>query len=126
MAKKPKSTSSGRSRFKVPGLGGDDDLVKEDAVPEPNISAEEDSFGFAHEGHWLTQPDTIRMLWIGFGVVLLLLVLSDIFVHHHKHFGVDGTFGFYGWYGFVTCAAMVLFAKILGIFLKRPDDYYDE
>ncbi len=126
MAKTPKQTGGPFSRFRLPGLGRDDDLVKEDAAPKRDISAEDDAFGFAHEGHWLTQPDTIRILWIVFGTVLILLVLTDIFIHHHQYFGLDGTFGFYAWYGFITCAAMVLFAKILGIFLKRRDDYYDE
>lgn len=106
------------------GIGGDN-LVQEDQAPE-DAAPKEDGFGFAHQGHWLVQPDTIRILWIGFGIVLALLVLSDLAVHHHRYFGVDGTFGFYAWFGLVTCAGMVFFAKILGIFLKRPDDYYDE
>jgi hypothetical protein len=39
---------------------------------------------------------------------------------------LDTRIGFFAWYGFVTCAAMVVGAKVLGIFLKRPDDYYDD
>lgn len=78
------------------------------------------------EMHWLVRPQTIRKLWIGFGVVLTLLVLADAFLHAHPHFGVDGTFGFYAWYGLLACTAMVLFAKVLGLLLKRMDTFYDE
>lgn len=124
--KKPASANKdGGGLMSRLGFGGGDPLVEEDRAPEEN-APKEDSFGFAHEGHWLTQPDTIRILWIGFGLCLVLLVLSDIAFHHHKYFGVDGTFGFYAWYGLFTSAGLVFLAKILGIFLKRPDDYYDE
>ena len=74
--------------------------------------------------HWLVRPSTIRKLWIGGGIVLAALVLADFAIHPHALFGLDGTFGFYAWYGLVTCMAMVLAAKGLGVFLKRPDDFY--
>ncbi len=76
--------------------------------------------------HWLVRPRTIRWLWGGFGLILAGLVLGDFFVHGHASFGVDSTFAFYAWYGLVTCIAMVLFAKALGILLKRRDDYYGD
>ena len=75
--------------------------------------------------HWLTTPRTIRRLWIGYIVVLVLTVLPDFFVTQYEHFGIDGAFGFYAGYGFLACAAMVVAAKLLGKWLKRPDDYYD-
>ena len=76
------------------------------------------------EQHWLTRPATIRVLWLVFAAVLGLSVVAGLFVHPHAHFGIEGSFGFYAWYGSVTCVAMVVLAKLLGIFLKRPDDYY--
>ncbi len=75
--------------------------------------------------HWLVRPRTIRLLWVGFAVVLALTVVAGLFVHQHVYFGIEDSFGFFAWYGFVTCVAMVVLAKLLGIFLKRPDDYYD-
>ena len=75
--------------------------------------------------HRLVRPSTVRGLWIGFAVVLAGLVLGDLLIHPHAGFGIDGSFGFYAWYGLGTCVAMVLFAKGLGILLKRGDDYYD-
>ncbi len=76
--------------------------------------------------HWLTRPKTIRKIWWGGLVVLALIALGDYVIHGHPYFVIDGTFGFYSWYGFITCVAMVLFAKGLGVFLKRKDTYYDE
>lgn len=74
---------------------------------------------------WIVRPEGIRGLWWIFGVVLALTVLAEVLVHLHPHFGVDGWFGFHAWFGFLACVAMVLFAKGLGVFLKRKDTYYD-
>ena len=74
--------------------------------------------------HRLVRTGTLRGLWVVFAVVLAGLVLGDLLIHGHPGFGIDGTFGFYAWYGLGTCVAMVLFAKGLGVFLKRRDDYY--
>ncbi|MGN7612846.1 hypothetical protein ACQZV8_12260 [Magnetococcales bacterium HHB-1] len=75
--------------------------------------------------HWLVRQKTIKGLWVGFIVILSGLALADLIIHGHPHFGIDGIFGFYSWYGLITCAAMVAFAKGLGMILKRKDDYYD-
>jgi hypothetical protein len=80
----------------------------------------------SEQKHWLVRPDTIRLLWIGFILILLITVFPDFFIHQHADFGVEGSFGFYAWYGFFTCVAMIIGAKILGIFLKRKDTYYDQ
>jgi len=79
-----------------------------------------------HDKHWLVRKKTIVLLWRVSLVILCLLVMADFFVHAHPYFGIDGSFGFYSWYGLITCIAMVLFAKALAIFLKRKDTYYDD
>jgi len=76
------------------------------------------------EDHWLARPATIRKLWIGFIVILAMTVLADAFVGHDPHFVIDGTFGFAAWYGFLSCVGLILFSKLVGVFLKRSDDYY--
>ncbi len=76
--------------------------------------------------HWLERPGTIYWLWRGGFAVLALTVLADLFFVTHPHFVVDGVFGFFAAFGFFACLAMVLFAKFLGVFLKRPDSYYDD
>lgn len=76
------------------------------------------------DNHWLVRPKTIRLLWIGFSVVLALTVLAQLFISIKGYFGVDGWLGFGAVYGFLACVLMVLFAKLLGMFLKRGEDYY--
>jgi hypothetical protein len=77
------------------------------------------------DDHWLTRDSTIRKLWIVFVAILAATVLADLFVVHHPYFGLEGTFGFGAWFGFASCVAMIVFAKGLGIVLKRPDTHYD-
>ena len=77
------------------------------------------------EKHWLVREKTIRLLWRGGIAVLFLLVMADFFIHAHPYFQIDGTFGFFSWFALVTCISMVLFAKALGLVLKRKDTYYD-
>lgn len=75
--------------------------------------------------HWLLRKENIRKLWIIFITILIVTVVAGFFVHQHDHFGIEDSFGFFAWYGFICCVGMVVFAKLLGIFLKRPEDYYD-
>ena len=74
--------------------------------------------------HWLVRQSTIRLLWIVFAIILAATVMMDLVIEHHPYFGLDGTFGFGAWFGFVSCVAMIVFAKVLGAFLKRSDTYY--
>jgi hypothetical protein len=78
------------------------------------------------EIHWLVRPETIRKLWRGSCILLAILVLADLLVEPHPYFGIDGSFGFYAWYGFFTCAAMVIGAKALSALVKRDDTYYED
>lgn len=76
--------------------------------------------------HWLARPSTIRLLWRAFIAVLAATVLAQLAIEAHPHFAVEAIFGFNAWYGFLACAGMILFAKALGLALKRRDDYYDK
>ena len=75
--------------------------------------------------HWLVRPDTIRKLWIGFLAVLALTLIAELFIDRYSKFGIDGTFGFGAWFGFVSCVVLVIVSKALGAILKQPDTYYD-
>lgn len=66
-----------------------------------------------------------RWLMIAGIAALVLLVAVDPLVHGHPKFGVDGSFAFYAWYGFGASIALVAVAKVVGVFLKRRDTYYD-
>lgn len=81
--------------------------------------------------HWLYRPENLPKLWAVQVAILVLALIPEFFVHHHAHFEdqgilLDATFGFFAWYGFLTCVAMVVVAKLLGFLLKRKDTYYDE
>ena len=75
--------------------------------------------------HWLVRPETIRKLWIGGIAILALTVLGQIFIPIKGYFGADDWFAFGAVYGFIACALMVVFAKLLGFVLKRGEDFYD-
>ena len=76
--------------------------------------------------HGLVRPQTIDRLWLVFLVILALTIIAELLVHPHGYFVIDETFAFHVWYGFGSCVAMIVIAKILGIFLKRKDTYYGE
>jgi hypothetical protein len=76
--------------------------------------------------HWLARPATIRRLWQVFIAVLAATVLAELAVEAHPHFAVERLFGFNALYGFLACAALILFAKGLGLLIKRKDDYYGD
>lgn len=65
-----------------------------------------------------------RMLQVVAGLCALLLA-AEPFVHKHGEFGFEGWFGFHGLFGLVACVALVLAAKGLRRWLKRPEDYYE-
>ena len=73
---------------------------------------------------WLYRPENHKKLW--WGLILAATVVVQLFVSVHGHFGFDGWFGFSAAFGFLSCALMVVFAKLLGYLLKRPDNYYDD
>jgi hypothetical protein len=75
--------------------------------------------------HWLDDRRNQRLLWRGFLGVLALTLLVEPFAGLHPHFAIESVFGFHAWYGLLACAAMIFGAKLLGVLLRRPDDYYD-
>lgn len=78
------------------------------------------------QDHWLARPETIRKLWWVFSVVLVVTVVAQVFIYVKGYFGVDAWFGFGAFFGFLSCLGMVLFAKGLGFFLKRDENYYTD
>lgn len=76
--------------------------------------------------HWLVRRSTVRRLWQLFAVVLALTVIAQIAVPVKGYFGVDSLFAFGALFGFLSCVAMVLFARALGVLIKRDENYYEE
>lgn len=78
------------------------------------------------DDHWLVRPSTIRGLIIGSCVVLALTVAVELLIPIKAHHGFDEFLGFPALFGFLSCVAMVLVAKLAGFVLKRGEAFYDE
>jgi hypothetical protein len=77
------------------------------------------------KAYWLDDPANVDRLVRGFYAVCAGLIAIDVLVPKHGPFAIEHWFGFYGWFGFIACVALVLIAKQLRRVLKRPEDYYD-
>jgi len=74
---------------------------------------------------WYDDPanlNRILYLLVGISVVLLLI---DPLVSKHGALAVERFWGFYGLFGLVAGAALVLLAGLLRRIVMRPEDYYD-
>ena len=69
-----------------------------------------------------------RIYHVLLAVCGMLVVIGWLLPHHETHGGAAGLAAsipsFYGIYGFVMCALLVLVAKALRRLLIRPEDYY--
>lgn len=75
--------------------------------------------------HWLYREENRSKLWKGSALILILTVIAEFFIHLHVYFPLADFPGFQAIYGFLACVGMVVFARLLGFFIKRKDDYYD-
>lgn len=74
---------------------------------------------------WLDEPRNVTRLVYGLYAVCALLVVAELFVDRHPHFGIERVFGFYALYGLFGCVALVLIAKLLRRLVGRDEDYYE-
>jgi hypothetical protein len=79
----------------------------------------------AEKKYWLDQPGNVRKIYLGLWVVCLLLAGTDLLYEKHPHFAIESVFGFYAFYGYISCVSLVLAAKLLRKIVMRPEDYYD-
>jgi len=77
------------------------------------------------EFDYFDRPETIKKLWILLYVVCVLTTVPDFFTERHAYFGIDGYFGFFALLGFISCAVLILFSKLIALVLKTKEDYYD-
>ena len=66
-----------------------------------------------------------RGLWLALVALVAATLIGELFVHHHGHFGVDGSFAFYGWYTLLCAPAGILIARLVAAVLGRGEDYHD-
>ncbi len=71
------------------------------------------------------EPLLNRTFWVIWAMLLIGLIVADFLQHPHGAFAIDNNHVFYAWFGFASCAVLIIVSKLLGIVLKRKDDYYD-
>lgn len=78
------------------------------------------------EFDFFDKPKNRKLLWFLLWVTCGLTVVLEFVAHPVHHFGFADIFGFNALLGFAACALLILLAKLLGFFLKKPEDYYHE
>ena len=73
---------------------------------------------------WLDSKKNVDLVVRGLYLLCAGLFAADFFYAKHVELGIEKIPGFYAIYGFVMCAALVICAKGLRVFLMRPEDYY--
>ena len=70
--------------------------------------------------------DKKNVMRVVYGLYILCagLFLADFIYEKHGYLSIEDFPGFYALYGFFMCAALVICAKAMRVFLKRPEDYY--
>ncbi len=58
--------------------------------------------------------------------IILITAILDLIFGEEKEIIKPFNFLFYGIYGFISCAAMVFAAKLMGLILLRKESYYKE
>lgn len=75
---------------------------------------------------WVDKPGSANKIFWALAAVCLGLFLLDFTFEAHGHFAVEAIPGAYGIYGFVMFTGLILAAKALRFFIKRPEDYYGD
>lgn len=75
---------------------------------------------------WVDKPGSANKIFWALAVVCLGLFLSNFMFDPHGHFSMENVAGFYGVFGFVAFTCVILGAKALRAFIKRPENYYGD
>lgn len=73
---------------------------------------------------WVDRPGNLKKIVYGLYILCAGLFAADFLYHKHTYLAIENIPGFYALYGFFMCAALVVCAKGMRVFLKRPEDYY--
>ena len=71
------------------------------------------------------KPENVQRFLVFFYIFLAVLLVIDFFIHKHADFPWEGATDFFAAYGFGSCVLLIFMAKLLRIFLKRDENYYD-
>jgi len=76
----------------------------------------------------LVSDSAKKRLWKVLWGLCIFLLLIELFVERHGHFGdhsLDSYFGFYGLLGFISAFICLLISKVIGLVLTVKENYYD-
>ncbi len=71
------------------------------------------------------KPANVKRFLVMFFSSLAVLLIVDLFIPKHGHFPWEDAPDFFAAYGFFACVMLVFIAKLMRIFIKRDEDYYD-
>ncbi|MBF0229527.1 MAG: hypothetical protein HQK63_08065 [Desulfamplus sp.] len=71
------------------------------------------------------KPQNVKIVLTFFFSLLVILFVADFFIHKHGHFPWEDWHSFYAVFGFVACVMVIFIAKLLRLFTKRDERYYD-
>lgn len=71
------------------------------------------------------KPENVKRFLGVFYASLVVLLIVDFFIHKHAEFPWEDAPDFFAVYGFISCVGLIFIAKLLRIFTKRDEDYYD-
>ncbi len=74
---------------------------------------------------WTTNPQTPNAILFTLVLICTGLAVIDFIYERHVVFAFEGAKPFYGLFGFAAFVVVVQAARVLRIFVKRPEDYYD-
>jgi len=76
--------------------------------------------------HMFDDPKNVKRVITALYAVCALSLLADFVVDRHAYHPAENLFGFYCFYGFGACVALVLIAKEMRKAVMRDEDYYDD
>jgi hypothetical protein len=74
----------------------------------------------------MPREDKVRLWWTCFIALLLGLLLLEFAMGPHGENGAQDLPFFFAWFGFFSCAVIIVLSKFLGHVLKKPESYYGE
>ncbi len=71
-------------------------------------------------------PKNIKRFLVFFYISLVILLISEFFIHPHPAFAFENLKGFSAVYGFFSCVLLIFLAKILRLIVMKKENYYDK
>lgn len=71
-------------------------------------------------------PKNVQRLLKVFYASLVVLLISEFFIHKHAEFPWEEAHGFYAVYGFFSCVMLIFVAKVIRKIVIREEDYYEK